>query len=562
MYFLALAADYDGTLADQGAVNAATLEALRSFKRSGRRLILVTGRELDDLRRSFPDLPLFDRVVAENGGLLYDPATGRERLLGPPPTGEFVRRLVEKRVEPISVGRTIVATWRPHETAVLQTIQELHLDLQITFNKAAVMVLGPGVNKTSGLQAALDELGLSPHNVVAVGDAENDHGFMAACGCSAAVANALPTIADSADIRLKFDHGAGVAELLQAVEARDISVAPPSRVGVDIGPDRDGAPAFLFPTETALVVGPSGCGKSSFATRLTELLAQKRFEFCVIDPEGDYDSLQDAIRLGDGATPVSVDRAIHFLQTSGLNLVVNTVAMTLPERGRLLEALLRALVELRRKTGRPHFLLVDEAHHFLPSSHAEDAETLLNQIRGVVLITTNPGLMARAALAEIDVLLAAEPVQSAIAAIAEARGAPPPRAPTPNQGELLFWRVNDAGPPRIIANTAPAQPHRRHRGKYAAGDVGTWKGFRFGHLGPDAPCATNLADFVRLAAAVGDDVWLRHLRSGDYAAWFLNVIRDQELAQAATEIGLQVGLPAAESRKRVIEEIRSRYALS
>ncbi|RXF69892.1 HAD-IIB family hydrolase [Hansschlegelia zhihuaiae] len=562
MYFLALAADYDGTLADQGVVSAETLEALRAFKRSGRRLLLVTGRELDDLRRSFPDLPLFDRVIAENGGLLYDSESGRERLLGSPPPAEFVRKLMEKNVAPISVGRTIVATWRPHETAILQAIQELHLDLQITFNKAAVMVLPPGVNKTSGLKAALDELDLSPHNVVAVGDAENDYGFMAACGCSAAVANALPTVAESADIRLKSDHGAGVVELLREVQARDMGVAPLSRLGVDIGPDRDGAPAYLLPTDTALVVGPSGCGKSSFATRFTELLVDKRFEFCVIDPEGDYENLRDAIRLGDGATPPSTERAIHFLRESGLNLVVNTIAMTLDERQRLLETFLRALLELRHETGRPHFLLIDEAHHFLPRSDAEHGEALLSRIPGVVLITVKPELVARAALAEIDVVLGAGPVQSAFAAIAEVNGVAAPRGPVPNAGEFLFWRVKDSGPARIVPNRAPAQPHNRHRGKYAAGDVGRLKGFRFGHLGEDAPCAKNLNDFVRLAAAVEDGVWLRHLRSGDFAAWFLNVIRDEQLARTAAEIGSQTGLPTAESRRRIIESVKERYVLS
>jgi hydroxymethylpyrimidine pyrophosphatase-like HAD family hydrolase len=43
LYVLALATDYDGTLASQGMVDAATLAALERFKATGRRLILVTG---------------------------------------------------------------------------------------------------------------------------------------------------------------------------------------------------------------------------------------------------------------------------------------------------------------------------------------------------------------------------------------------------------------------------------------------------------------------------------------------------------------------------------------
>jgi len=54
MYFMALASDYDGTLAEDGRVAPATLEALDLLRQSGRKLILVTGRELPDLQEVFP----------------------------------------------------------------------------------------------------------------------------------------------------------------------------------------------------------------------------------------------------------------------------------------------------------------------------------------------------------------------------------------------------------------------------------------------------------------------------------------------------------------------------
>ena len=82
MYFLALAVDYDGTIAHDGKVDEATYNALKLFKETGRRLLLVTGRELPDLIQAFPGHALFDRVVAENGALIYDPAAKRSRLIG------------------------------------------------------------------------------------------------------------------------------------------------------------------------------------------------------------------------------------------------------------------------------------------------------------------------------------------------------------------------------------------------------------------------------------------------------------------------------------------------
>lgn len=224
MHFLALATDYDGTIAHHGDVDAPTFTALERFKATGRRLILVTGRELPQLKQVFPGLGLFDLVVVENGALLYRPGTDRERPLASPPPPEFVARLVSRKVGPISVGRCIVATWEPHQQAVLDTIHEMGLELQIILNKGAVMILPAGVNKASGLAAALRELELSPANVVGVGDAENDHAFMRMCGCAAAVANALPSVKDEADIVLAGDHGAGVAELVHMICADDARI--------------------------------------------------------------------------------------------------------------------------------------------------------------------------------------------------------------------------------------------------------------------------------------------------------------------------------------------------
>ena len=186
MRYLALCCDYDGTIAHHGRVDEPTLAALKRLRESGRQLVLVTGRELDDLQKLFPHLDLFARIVAENGALLYRPETREEQPLDEAPPQSFVDKLIERGVGPMSVGRVIVATWEPHEKTVLETIRDCGLELQVIFNKGAVMVLPAGVNKATGLRAALAELNLSPHNAVAVGDAENDHAFFSICECAAA----------------------------------------------------------------------------------------------------------------------------------------------------------------------------------------------------------------------------------------------------------------------------------------------------------------------------------------------------------------------------------------
>src|SRR5947209_6225494 len=141
MRYLALATDYDGTLAHDGVVAEKTVEALLTFRKSGRVLILVTGRELDDLETVFSRLDLFQRVVAENGALLYNPESRQKRALAKPPPKVFLDDLSRRGVTPISVGEVIAATWHPHENAVLDSIRDLGLELQVIFNKGAVMIL-------------------------------------------------------------------------------------------------------------------------------------------------------------------------------------------------------------------------------------------------------------------------------------------------------------------------------------------------------------------------------------------------------------------------------------
>jgi hydroxymethylpyrimidine pyrophosphatase-like HAD family hydrolase len=221
MRYLALASDYDGTLAQDGRVEEETLEALERLRDSGRKLILVTGRQLDELLNVFPEIELCDRVIAENGGLLYRPATGEEKPLAEPPPEEFVRALQERGVDSLGVGRVIVATWKPYETTVLETIRDLGLQHQVILNKDAVMVLPSGVDKASGLCIALEELNLSPHNTVGIGDAENDYPFLSVCEYVVAVNNALPMLKEQVDWVTSCDRGAGVVELIDQLLLKD-----------------------------------------------------------------------------------------------------------------------------------------------------------------------------------------------------------------------------------------------------------------------------------------------------------------------------------------------------
>ena len=222
MHYLALACDYDGTLARDGVVSPPTIDALERVRASGRKLLLVTGRLLEDVQQVFPRLELFTSVVAENGALLYHPADSTEQLLAEAPPRQFLQALQERGVTPLVTGRVIVATLHPYETTVAEVIDKLGLDLHVIFNKGAVMILPAGVNKGTGLAAALRELKLSARNVVGIGDAENDVSFLSLCGFSVAVANALPALKEQADYTTRADHGDGVIELIEQLLADDL----------------------------------------------------------------------------------------------------------------------------------------------------------------------------------------------------------------------------------------------------------------------------------------------------------------------------------------------------
>lgn len=236
MQYLLLATDYDGTLACDGKVTDRTLAAVDRLRASGRKIMLVTGRHLPDLCEIFPRLDLFDLVIVENGGLLYRPDTREQELLCEPVNERLVDLLTQRKI-PFAAGRTIVATWQPHEVAVLAAIRDLGLDLQVIFNKGSVMVLPSGVNKGTALQSAVVELGVSCRNVVSVGDAENDLPFLRMSGCSVAVANALPSVKEQCDIVLDTARGEGVTDLINRLIADDLAQFDSKLLRHPIAPD-------------------------------------------------------------------------------------------------------------------------------------------------------------------------------------------------------------------------------------------------------------------------------------------------------------------------------------
>ncbi|HET6468303.1 MAG TPA: HAD-IIB family hydrolase, partial [Geminicoccaceae bacterium] len=537
MYYLALATDYDGTLATDGRVDGETRAALERLRESGRRLIMVTGRELDDLERVFPHFELFDSIVAENGALLYRPAEREEVPLGPPPPPRFAELLRARGVDPLSVGRVIVATWEPNETTVLHAIRELGLELEIIFNKGAVMVLPSGINKATGLAAALRDMGLSPHNVVGVGDAENDHAFLRLCGCGVAVANALPVLKEEVELVTEGARSAGVRELIDRLLADDLGslALRAERHRVLLGVGRDGREVWLSPRSAGvLLAGTSGSGKSTLTTGLLERLGEQGYQFCIIDPEGDYQGFEGAVAAGDAKQPPSAEQALQLLERPDQNVAVNMLAIPLGDRPAFFGELLARLQQLRTRTGRPHWIVVDEAHHMLPRDWRPAPSALPREIDGLVLVTVHPDSVSPAALAAVDTVIAlGQSPDRTVRSFCERamREAPPVPCQDLGPGEALMWDCRAGAEPLCFEVAGPRGERRRHVRKYAEGELGEDASFYF--RGPENRLnlrAHNLHLFVQIGAGVDDDTWLHHLRAGDYSRWCRESIKDEELA--------------------------------
>jgi HAD superfamily hydrolase (TIGR01484 family) len=573
MRYHLLATDYDGTLASDGRVSADTAVALRDLLASGRRLVLVTGRELDDLQGVYPELGIFERVVAENGALLYRPATKEAHRLGDAPNSALVNALRERGVEPLSVGASIVATHEPHSPTVLEAIRDLGLELQVIFNRGAVMVLPTGVNKASGLRAALEELKISPRNVVAVGDAENDQSFLKICERSAAVGDALPAVREVVDIVLSGGAGDGVRELATALVANDLADYPATnRERLAFGSDMDGAPVTLEPYgDCILICGASASGKSTVARRIVESLQQHDYQLCIVDPEGDYEEHPGAVVLGKPDAPPLREEVMQLLEDYGMNSVVCMTGVPISDRPPFFATLLTDLLKLRGRYGRPHWLVIDEAHHLLPGEWQVPEGLLPDRLLNVVLVTVHPELLSPTLLERVTQLVAVGTTAGDIVEqFAGLRGieiggrlARAARDTTLSVGEVFLWRIGEDDCQRVRVE-APSAEHRRHTRKYAVGRLPADRSFFFrGPAGKLNLRAQNLVQFLELASGVDDDTWLYHFERGDYSRWFRDVIKDEGLAADAIAIeerhgGLASRGAAHEALRAAIE---SRYTL-
>ena len=572
MKFSALALDYDGTIAVDGVLDPTVREAIGEARQQAIVVILVTGRQLSDLRRAAGDLTCFDVVVGENGAVLDFPASGRHALLSHRPSPAFLDEL-KRRGVPFTVGETVVETEATWATTTLDILRQLEQPLILAFNRSRLMVLPQAVAKSTGLRHALLAMRVSIHNTVGIGDAENDHDLLDACEVGVAVAWGSPALSAVADEVIPGTGPVAVAEYIRRVLRQPrLSAAQMGRRRLLLGYEHNGTPVNVAVRgRTVLIAGEPGTGKSWLAGLHCEQLILQGYCLCIIDPEGDYSSLEalpNVITLGGDDPPPQARELVRALRHPDVSVIVDLSRMSHHGKIEYLSTLLPLLMAVRRRTGLPHKILLDEAHYYLggpnsarlidpelagyilvtyrisaldPSirmtsdavvmvtreSDPHEAKTLLTMCRPQPCTNVRPGIFRDLAMTEAALLPGAEEAH----------------------GQILRFQLA----PRLTS-------HVRHRAKYLDMPVLESQAFVFTNDSRPGPRARTLKELMGLLAALPSSQIEGHLRRHDVSRWITDVFRDNPLGSRVHAIEKCVGTEdARDVAADVAQAIRARY---
>ena len=384
-----IALDYDGTVARGDVLDPSVRDAIAAARTQGIVVLLVTGRILDELRRVAGDLHFVDGVIAENGAVIHFPDSGRTSALAPPVPEGFVAEL-RRRGIPFAAGQCLVDADANEAPRLLEVIRTLELPLVLIFNRGRVMTAPQGVSKATGLRVALETLRLSARNTVAIGDAENDHELLRLAEVGVAVAWGSKALQAAADVVLNGSGPAAVGDYVRTLAATgNLPIPPRGRRRLLLGYLEDGREFSLAVRgRNVLVTGDAKSGKSWVAGLLCEQLILHGYCVCAIDPEGDYSSLEGlpgVTVLGREDAPPTPRELLRALRYPDRSVVIDLSRLPHDEKLHYVRAVLPALNVLRRRTGLPHRILLDEAHYYL---HDTDAPQLLDFERNGYTVVT------------------------------------------------------------------------------------------------------------------------------------------------------------------------------
>ena len=571
-----IALDYDGTIARHDRLDAAMTRAIADARRRGIAVMLVTGRRLDDLRRVAGELHFLDGVVAENGALVHFPDGGLTTTLAPPIPPAFLARLQRDGI-PFQAGQCLVDADASAAPRMLDAIRELELPIVLLFNRSRVMALAQGISKATGLSAALQTLRKSPRNAVAVGDAENDHELLRLAEVGAAVEWGSPSLRAAADTVIAGDGPGAVADFIGRVAAAGrLPTVAGARRRLVLGHSRDGREFSLgVRGRNVLIMGETNSGKSWLAGLLCERLVLHGYSLCVIDPEGDYrtlDALPGVRVLGGEDDPPTPRALLHALRYPDRSVVIDLSGMEHRAKLEYIRSVLPALNVMRRRTGTPHRIIIDEGHYFLRD--AVEHNLLDLEFNGYTVVTYWPSQLPRDLVAATEVILVTrESNRAEIDALRD-------RCPGCEHLDDSAWDVlqnlqidqaaalpvtTEAGSDlHVFTVSKRLTPHVRHRQKYVDVPVGAARAFEFHGSGRPRPSrAQTLREFVTALDALDVTHADGYLRRGDFSRWIADVFGDHALARELQERErAYVQSRSSDAVARIAAAIKSRYELT
>ncbi len=568
-----LALDYDGTIARNDTLDDGVRTAIAEARTRGVTVILVTGRILDELSRVAESLHLVDAVVAENGAVVHFPDSGHTSMLAPHLPAAFVPALQARGI-PHVAGRCLVDAATPDAHQLLEVIRELELPLVLIFNAGRVMAMAQGISKATGLARVLQMLRLPARNTVAIGDRENDHELLRLAEVGVAVEWGSAPLRAAADLVLRGPGPSAVGPYISGMVALGQLPTPPrARRRLHLGHTDDGRVFSLAVRgRNVLVAGDPKSGKSWVAGLLCEQLILLGYSVCVLDPEGDYRSLEQlpGVTVLGGRDPLPTPRdLLQALRYPDRSLVIDLSHQTRDDKIQFIRATLPALKTLRRQTGLPHRILLDEAHYFL---HDDSAADLLDlDLNGYTIVTYCASRLPAALLAASEVILVtceSNPIEAA--ALRDRCGGcgTVDESAWSMLGHLKVGQAvalpvtREAGGHLQMLTLAPRMtPHVRHREKYVDMPIGDDKAFVFGAALQHRRVRT-LRQFVDVLTRGPGTAVQDHLRRSDFSRWIRDVFGDRALADELRVLEDRYQRTArADTVNDVVEAIRGRYDL-
>jgi hydroxymethylpyrimidine pyrophosphatase-like HAD family hydrolase len=564
--FQAIAVDYDGTITDASPPAPEVLAVLREQRAQGRKVVLVTGRILAELRNDYPHVDdEFDLIVAENGGVISH--EGRIRELATPVSAELAAALTHSDV-PVRQGRVLLATDTAYDRVVLDEIARLGLEYQMVRNRHALMVLPPGITKGVGLYEALGDLGISHHSTIGVGDAENDHSLLEVCEIGVAVSNAVDALKQHADLVLDQPDGAGVSALLNGPVLSGEQRLYPRRWQIEIGTDDDEPVRIPASQINVLITGGSLSGKSHMVGLLAEELVDLDYSMLMLDIEGDHGDLarlRGVLSVGGPGRLPDPSELPGLLRHRFASIVVDLSRLGLDQRAAYLTAAVERVSEQRSTSGLPHWMIIDEAH--LADLEAGFSASPSQTSKGYCLVTYKPTELSGVAPDDFDIVIAtlggadqAAMLPGNLAALTgldERTLESDLTEGTPGRAVLVDRRSD--GPPVWFTGRPRRTDHVRHWHKYLTGSLPTPRRFYF----RDGAVAANLTDFYRQLRTCDLDIVAGHAHDHDFSRWIADVLQDLTLATAIRAAEADLTRPGNGGvqlvRQKILARIRARY---